>query len=320
MLFKLYLFFFGQKYTPTHYQIVVVVVVVHSTNDSFIIFLIANNHQSSIINHQSSLNTIYVYTYTYYTMSYSDHPPIIFFSIGNPGPITRHSVGHFMLKRLMESSSTTSIKQLSNYSSYSLSVDSFNNIIYIKSNTYMNESSKAWNKFKLSKEYRSFIKEQDQDQDHHDQIVSVIILYDDFENNLGTIKLKQFKKKSNNNESHNGLKNLKLSMIDGNSNNATGEAIYLLGIGIGPKPNNNPSGEIMRQWILSPFNKQSEKYKLETESFKLLQLYIDTMIEQISNDNDGIIKDVNKFNAKMTKLWKRKQSEQESLESSQWLE
>ena len=28
------------------------------------------------------------------------------------------------------------------------------------------------------------------------------------------------------------------------------------------------------------------------------------MIEQISNDNDGIIKDVNKFNAKMTKLWK----------------
>ena len=153
--------------------------------------MIANNHQSSIIIKHYLCLYLYLLHYELFRS-----PTYNIFSIGNPGPITRHSVGHFMLKRLMESSSTTSIKQLSNYSSYSLSVDSFNNIIYIKSNTYMNESSKAWNKFKLSKEYRSFIKEQDQDQDqdHHDQIVSVIILYDDFENNLGTIKLKQFKK------------------------------------------------------------------------------------------------------------------------------
>ncbi|CAX43452.1 peptidyl-tRNA hydrolase, putative [Candida dubliniensis CD36] len=235
-------------------------------------------------------------------MSYS-HPPIIFFSIGNPGPITRHSVGHFMLKRLMEFSNS-SIKQLHNYSLYSLSIDSLNNIIYIKSNTYMNESSKAWNKFKSSKEYKSFLKQ---------QVVTVIVLYDDFENNLGTIKLKQFKKNKsnkNNNESHNGLKDLKFAMIDNNFND---ETIYLLGIGIGPKPSSNPNGEIMKQWILSPFNKQSEKIKLELESFKLLQLYIDSMIQQISNDNDndndnnGMIKDINKFNAKMTKLWKRKQ-------------
>ena len=203
---------------------------------------------------------------------------LIFFSIGNPGSIARHSVGHLMLRNLLTFIPYT--PGLTKQSTYSIS--NIDSITFLKSNTYMNESSKAWNKFKIDNK----------------RLINygpiVFIIYDDFERNLGTLRISKFNSKKN--ESHNGLKNLK-NVFDDNDN----IDVYLLGIGIGPKPQ-GANKEIMGNWVLSQF-KIDEKLKLENESIELLKLYIDEIIKL-----NGDINDVNKFNSKMTKIWKSRQS------------
>ncbi|EER34421.1 predicted protein [Candida tropicalis MYA-3404] len=213
-----------------------------------------------------------------------DSRHIIFFSIGNPGPITRHSVGHLMLKHILSFIPYT--PGLIKKSIYSIS--STDSITYLKSNSYMNESFKSWNKFKIDNK----------------RLINagpiIFIIYDDFEKNLGNIRISKFKK----NESHNGLKGLKnvFNNDNNNNNNSNNDNIdvYLLGIGIGPKPQ-GANKETMSNWILSGF-KMEEKMKLENETVELLELYIREIIEL-----DGNIGDVNKFNSRLTKIWKSKQ-------------
>ena len=189
--------------------------------------------------------------------------------------MTRHSVAHLMLKHILSFIPYT--PGLIKKSIYSIS--STDSITYLKSNSYMNESFKSWNKFKIDNK----------------RLINagpiIFIIYDDFEKNLGNIRISKFKK----NESHNGLKGLK-NVLDDNDN----MDVYLLGIGIGPKPQ-GANKETMSNWVLSGF-KMEEKMKLENETVELLELYIREIIEL-----DGNIGDVNKFNSRLTKIWKSKQ-------------
>lgn len=76
----------------------------------------------------------------------------------------------------------------------------------------MNESAKAWNKIVANEKLPTDS--------------TVIILYDDFENDIPLVKLSKFRK----NESHNGIKNLMATM-----QNETRYQVLKLGIGIGPE-------------------------------------------------------------------------------------
>ncbi|KAG7665513.1 uncharacterized protein J8A68_000915 [[Candida] subhashii] len=195
---------------------------------------------------------------------------MIIFSIGNPGPMNRHSAGHLMLKLLMDN---YSIKQLVKKSTYSISSSNNYKMIFIKSNSYMNESNKSW---------QSLIK-----LEKLNLVNSIIlILYDDFENDLSEIRISQFKNK---NESHNGIKNLSTIMNFDN--------VYKFGIGIGPKPK-NATREIMSSWVLSKF-KPEEIAILESISLQKSIMFIEEIMEM-----HGDIIDINKFNSKLNKMWK----------------
>lgn len=192
--------------------------------------------------------------------------PIVIFSIGNPGPVTRHSCGHLVLKHVISHLGATQLRNSSVYSATSL-----NNVHLVKSNAYMNESDKAIKKFFDSNKIRP----------HQ---CTIIIIYDDFESNLGRVKISKFKK----NESHNGVKSVQKYLQD------RAEDCYKLGVGIGPKPS-NASKDTMADWVLSSF-KQLEKEVLEIKSIPLVIDYIDYIIEV-----EGEIDDCNKVNVYFSK-------------------
>jgi PTH1 family peptidyl-tRNA hydrolase len=114
---------------------------------------------------------------------------------------------------------------------------------------------------------------------------NVVVVYDDFETNLGTVKLAEFKK----NESHNGIKSIKNFVASLNVDCS----VFKLGIGIGPKPTNSTK-ESMATWVLSPFS-QTELQLLQSTSFPTLYVYIHTI-------EDSAIINVNKLNATVTRL------------------
>ncbi|CAI5756690.1 unnamed protein product [Candida verbasci] len=171
-----------------------------------------------------------------------------------------------MLNLLMKN---YNIKQLTKKSVYSISKNQDESLIFVKSNSYMNESVKSWQKFEKDERVKGSL---------------ILILYDDFESNLGTVKLSKFKK----NESHNGIKNLIASELKDLN-------CYKLGIGIGPKPS-NATRETMASWVLSSFNLDQIK-SIHEDVLELLIFYVQNIVE-----SEGIT-DTNKFNARMTKLW-----------------
>lgn len=156
---------------------------------------------------------------------------IVIFSIGNPGAITRHSVGHFMLNRLLEQASGHQLQKSGSYA-----ISKVGEFVFVKSNVAMNESNKAFSAAKRDLRISAD--------------TPVFVLYDDFESKLGVVKLNKFKK----NESHNGINSIKNGL-------GGAENIYKLGVGIGPKPNQALS-ETMGDWVLSAFNLE-EKHVLE---------------------------------------------------------
>lgn len=191
---------------------------------------------------------------------------IVFFSVGNPGKMARHSVGHYVLKELMDA---LGAKQLVKKGVYSVS--NMDNIFFVKSNGYMNESGKPLRKFLTSEKVGQCV---------------VIILYDDFETNMPKVKLQQFKK----NESHGGIKSCVREL------QAAGVEGFKLGVGIGPKPA-QASRDLMGAWVLADF-KEEEKFALST-SMDSVYKYVDVIIS-----SDGEIGDCNKLNARVTKAMK----------------
>lgn len=191
---------------------------------------------------------------------------VVIFSIGNPGAITRHSCGHLALKHYVDHFGG---KQLTKSSIYSMT--SINGLVFVKSNSHMNESDKPLKKFF------------DQQKLRPDQVITLIV-YDDFESDLGKVKISKFKK----NESHNGIKAIQKSFKD------YGDNFYKLGLGIGPKPQ-NASKDTMASWVLSTFRPQ-EKEILENKTIPLSIDYIEYVLE-VEDD----IADCNKVNSYFTK-------------------
>lgn len=142
----------------------------------------------------------------------------------------------------------------------------------------MNESAKAWTKVVANEKLPS------------DSII--IILYDDFENDIPLVKLSTFKK----NESHNGVKNLMTVMMQ----NETRYQFLKLGIGIGPKPAQADKAT-MSSWVLSPFT-LDQKQIIMSQSFDLCLFYLQQIAEA------DAIGDVGKFDSRVKKLWKAEQS------------
>lgn len=195
---------------------------------------------------------------------------VIIFSIGNPGPSNRHSTGHIVLKSLIDYFDAKQLVKPLAKSRYSMT--EIDNIRFVKSNNYMNESNKLFKQFIEQEKVRL-------------SLSVIIMLYDEFDSDLGKVKISTIKK----NESHNGIKSIKNYL-----NLQPTLVVYKLGIGIGPKPS-NATKDTMASWVLSNF-KTEEKSTLEKRSIPLAIDYIDHFIQL-----NGEISDCNKLNSYFTK-------------------
>lgn len=184
---------------------------------------------------------------------------IVLFSIGNPGPLTRHSCGHYALEQLIDYFGAPQLVKSSTFSYTAIRL-----LNLVKSNAYMNESDKAIRKYCEKHKVKTE--------------TPIFVLYDDFETPLGRIKISEFKK----NESHNGIKSLR------------NHAQYKLGIGIGPKPQ-SASRDTMASWVLSPFT-QNEREILKSKSIPMLIDYVE-FIEEVEGEIDDCTK-VNSYFSK----------------------
>ncbi|CAN3377086.1 hypothetical protein DIURU_002087 [Diutina rugosa] len=189
---------------------------------------------------------------------------VVVFSIGNPGPSNRHSVGHQALAQL-----SSHAKQLTKHKLYSSVVDS-DGTVFARSGSYMNESQRAFDA--MIKDNRINLA--------HD---AIFVVFDDFELALGKVRLAEFKK----NESHNGVKCihhwLQQQGLDHN--------VYKLGIGIGPKPQ-NASKDTMAAWVLSDF-KPEEKLRLKEEVWPKLHQALEAIGDGESINCQAITKQIN---------------------------
>lgn len=157
------------------------------------------------------------------------------------------------------------------------SVTSMDNVFFVKSNAYMNESGDALRQFLRSEKLGA---------------CRVFVLFDDFEINIPKVRLRQTREK----DSHNGIKSVarvvKEQAIDG----------YQLGIGIGPKPS-SASRDTMASWVLSPFS-QEESQKLGL-SMTAVYKFVDIIIS-----SEGEVGDCNKLNSRITKAIAAEQEDQ----------
>ncbi|EEQ38205.1 putative peptidyl-tRNA hydrolase [Clavispora lusitaniae] len=188
---------------------------------------------------------------------------IVFFSIGNPGRMNRHSTGHYVLQHLVSDFGATQLVKKGKYS-----ITSLDNVMFVKSNAYMNESGESLRAFLGNEKIRQCI---------------LVVLFDDFELVMPKVRLQRLKQ----NESHNGIKSIGREIQSQNI-----EALKL-GVGIGPKPQ-NASRDSMASWVLSDF-KLEEKQLLST-SLQTIYKYVEHIIS-----SDGEIGDCNKLNSRITK-------------------
>lgn len=200
-----------------------------------------------------------------------DAKTVVFFSVGNPGPMNRHSAGHMVLQQLI---TEFGAKQLVKKSVYSIT--SFENLVFVKSNSYMNESNR------LLKAYL------DGERVNLQRLVLVVV-YDDFEVNVPRVRISLMKK----NESHNGIKAIQNFL---SSQSLLNTAIYKLGVGVGPKPQ-NATKDTVASWVLSSF-KMEEKQKIMDESMPLVFGYVSYILE------NGVINDCNKLNSRLANEYK----------------
>lgn len=186
---------------------------------------------------------------------------LVIFSIGNPGTMNRHSAGHLVLKELIDGfGGKQLIKASGKGKYYSTAID---NITFVKSNAYMNESGEALKEYLQNEKVRA-------------GQITLIVLYDEFDLPLSKVKLSLFKK----NESHNGVKCVRALLLQ---SYPTITAVKL-GVGIGPKPQ-NASKDTIASWVLSSF-RESEKRALLEASVPLVFSYIEAILQ-----NNGVIND-----------------------------
>lgn len=188
---------------------------------------------------------------------------IVFFSLGNPGPINRHSTGHYVIKHLVDAFEAPPMTKKGKYS-----ITNVDDVYFAKSNAYMNESGALLRDLLAGERVRPCV---------------IVVVYDDFELNMPKVRIQEFRK----NDSHNGVKSVAQVL------NAQAIQGYKLGVGIGPKPL-GASKNTMASWVLSKFT-QEELRMLET-SMQYVYKYVHKVIE-----NEGEIADCSKLNAGITK-------------------
>lgn len=207
--------------------------------------------------------TTFIYSPTTTSNSFIMSTTIVFFSIGNPGPQTRHSVGHLVLKELADALET---KQLVKHGKYSIA--RLDNLVFVKSNAYMNESGALLRAFLANERVGK---------------CTIVVVYDDFELDLPKVRVQALKK----NESHNGIKAVQKEVY------SLPHTVYKLGVGVGPKPQ-GASKDTMASFVLSDFTPQ-QKQSIPT-AMKAVFQYVHQIIEK-----DGELGDTNKINSLVAK-------------------
>lgn len=185
---------------------------------------------------------------------------IYFFSVGNPGPANRHSVGHKVLQHLIHSSRAPQLVKKGTYSITSLADAS---ITFVRSNIYMNDSGRLFASF-VSQERVNFNSD------------VVLILYDDFDHKLGSAKVSL----GSSSASHNGIKSIKKHM----PSMLQIPSIFKVAIGVGPKPTTT-SRDTIASWVLSPFSVDQLLVLNEATMVKM-----DTLLDYVCVDD---IDDIN---------------------------
>lgn len=187
---------------------------------------------------------------------------IVFFSVGNPGPLTRHSTGHYVIKELV---SAFDAKQMTKKPKYSFT--SLDNVYFVRSNSYMNDSGRLLRAFLTGEKIRLCV---------------VVVVYDDFELNMPKVRLQPLTRGS-----HNGIKSVASEI------QSLGVSGYKLGVGIGPKPSNS-SKDTMARWVLASFTEREKEY-LET-SMEYVFKYVHHILE-----TEGEVGDCAVLNAQISK-------------------
>lgn len=183
---------------------------------------------------------------------------LVIFSIGNPGSLTRHSVGHEILADLakhFDSEDFVSPKR----SKYSISKT--HDLTLIKSEEYMNNSGISFRQIIEGERLRLSQK-------------IILILCDDFDLKLGLVRLSMIKK----NDSHNGIRSISQQMLRINQD----LHVVKLGIGIGPKPQGNRDRIV--SWTLSKF-KPEELEIIKTISLEKIISLINYAIQMDGSFN-----------------------------------
>lgn len=180
---------------------------------------------------------------------------IYIFSVGNPGASSRHSVGHYVLQHLMHYVGAPQLVKKGQYS-----VARMATLTFVHSNSYMNDSGRLFAAFVAQERVNL-------------NTALVYVLYDDFDLQLGAIKISS----AGSSVSHNGIKSIRKHFPSMPS------TVYKVAIGIGPKPN-TASPETIANWVLAPFTSA----QLET-LHDLTMSKAEWVLDTICENDDGSV-------------------------------
>lgn len=169
---------------------------------------------------------------------------LVFLSLGNPGDHARHSVGHYVLEHMVEAFDAPPLTSCRGYE-----VLTFEEITFLKSRTFMNESAKA---------LKAAVADHRVARD-----ATVVVVHDDFELPLGKVKLLEHRPS----ESHHGVRLLLPQLAR--------HRLLKLAIGIGPKPTG--SSATIGDWVLQPFS--SEQLERVDAALPMVFAYVRELLE-----------------------------------------
>lgn len=182
-------------------------------------------------------------------------------SLGNPPPYhsTRHSAGHILLKHIATQLGLPSLTKSKVFGSGSASLGADvgrPEFTLWQSGSMMNVSGagtlKAWKQFNNLNPSSS------------DVITALVVLHDELESSLGTIKLRRGESSP---KGHNGIKSVQSSLKSADSLQSLGDRFIKIGIGIG-RPQSREKDDVSA-WVLGQLT-HAEQGKIEAATASAL--------------------------------------------------
>jgi len=193
-------------------------------------------------------------------------------SLGNPPPYhtTRHSAGHIILKNMVQSLRLPILAKNKALGNGLVSVGAEagkSEYTFWQSTSMMNVSGagvmKAW------KQFCAF-------HNDNDTVTGLVILHDELESNLGTVKLRRGESSP---KGHNGIKSVQSSLKSAGLLNTMSDRFIKIAIGIG-RPVSRERDDVSA-WVLGQVT-QVERVKLEAATESALAT-IQSELEKLGN-------------------------------------